>query len=111
MMRVLAGVRKVLIVNLTVPPNVNDPIAVPNNAVLADGVHRYPNAALVDWHSASAGHAEFFGEPSIHRTLQGAQAYADLIATYLGSDLGRDRIENPIIAADPTASLCHPGAT
>ena len=111
MMRVLAGVRKVLIVNLTVPPNVNDPIAVPNNAVLADGVHRYPNAALVDWHSASAGHAEFFGEDSIHLTLQGAQAYADLIATYLGSDLGRDRLENPINAADPTASLCHPGAT
>ena len=111
MMRVLAGVRKVLIVNLTVPPNVNDPIAVPNNGVLANGVQRYPNTALVDWHAASAGHAEYFGEDSIHLTLQGAQAYADLISTSLGSDLGRDRIENPIIAADPTASLCHPGTT
>jgi hypothetical protein len=111
MMRVLADVRKVSIVNLTIPPNVNDPIAVPNNAVLADGVQRYLNTALIDWHAASAGHAEFFGEDSIHLTLQGAQAYADLIATSLGSDLGRDPIENPIIAADPTASLCHPDAT
>jgi hypothetical protein len=111
MMQVLAGVRKILVLNLTVPPNVSDPIAVPNNAVLAARVQRYPNAALVDWHSASSGHPEFFGEDGIHLTLQGAQAYADLITTYLGSDLGRDRIENPIIAADPTASLCHPGAT
>jgi lysophospholipase L1-like esterase len=83
MMRALADVRKVLIVNLTVPSGVPDPIAVPNNAVLANGAQRYPNAVLVDWHAASANHAEFFGEDGTHLTLEGAQAYAALIASYL----------------------------
>ncbi len=83
MMRVLAGVRKVLVVNMTVPPDVNNPIAVPNNAMLAEGVRRYPNTVLVDWHAASAGHPEFVERDGIHLTLQGAQAYAELIATHL----------------------------
>ena len=83
MMEVLAGVRKVLVVNMTVPYGVNDPIAVPNNAMLAEGVRRYPNTVLVDWHAASAAHPEFVERDGIHLTLQGAQAYADLIATYL----------------------------
>ena len=83
MMRVLAGIGKVLIVNATVPPGVDTPIAVPNNHVLASGVQRYPNTVLVDWHAASANHPEFFGEDRTHLTLQGAQAYADLIAGYL----------------------------
>jgi hypothetical protein len=80
MMRVLSGVREVLVVNLTVPPGVEDPIAVPNNAVLADGVQRYPNTMLVDWHVASAGHPEFFGGDGTHLSLEGARAYAELIA-------------------------------
>ncbi len=84
LMQTLAGTRKVLIVNLTVPPQVEDPIAVPNNAVLASGVQRYPNGVLVDWRAASAGHPEFFGDDGIHLTLEGAQAYADLIAADLG---------------------------
>src|ERR671939_475428 len=84
MMQTLAGVNKVLIVNLTVPPRVPDPVAVPNNTVLADGVRRYPNAVLVDWHAVSADHPEFFAEDGIHLTLEGAQAYAKLIASSLG---------------------------
>jgi lysophospholipase L1-like esterase len=87
MMRVLVGVRKVLVVNATVPAGVPDPIAVPNNAVLADEVRRYPkNAVLVDWQAESAGHPEFFGEDGVHLTSQGAQAYADVIAARLGDD-------------------------
>ena len=87
MLRVLTGVRKVLIVNVTVPIGVPDPIAVPNNAVLADGVQRYPkNAVLVDWQAESAGHPEFFGDDGIHLTTEGAQAYAELIAARLGDD-------------------------
>jgi hypothetical protein len=83
MMQVLASVRKVLVVNMMVPHGVNNPIAVPNNAMLAERVRRYPNAVLVDWHAASAGHPEFVERDGIHLTLQGAQAYADLIATHL----------------------------
>lgn len=87
MMRALAGMRKVLVVNATVPAGVPDPIAVPNNAVLAAAVRRYPkNAVLVDWQAESASHPEFFGEDGVHLTSQGAQAYADLIAAHLGDD-------------------------
>jgi peptidoglycan/LPS O-acetylase OafA/YrhL len=77
MMRVLRGVRKVLIVNVTVPEGRS---WVPNNKVLADGVRRYPNkAVLVDWYGASVGHPEYFWD-GIHLTPQGARAYAYLIA-------------------------------
>lgn len=81
MMQTLANVPKVLIVNVTGPPV----LKAQNNAVLANGVHRYPNAVLVDWSSASANNPEFFAEDGLHLSLQGAQAYADLISTYLGS--------------------------
>jgi peptidoglycan/LPS O-acetylase OafA/YrhL len=77
MMRVLSGVRKVLVVTVTVPDSKS---WVPNNEVLGDGVRRYPNkAVLVDWYAASAGHPEYFWD-GIHLTPRGARAYADLIA-------------------------------
>ncbi len=83
MMGALSGVRKVLVVNLTVPPDVENPIAVPNDAVLAEGVGRYPNKAeLVDWYSASAGRPGYLWD-GIHLTFRGARAYADLIASHL----------------------------
>jgi hydrogenase maturation factor len=95
MMQVLAGVRKVLVVNMTVPTNVPDPIAVPNNAMLTDEVRRYPNAVLVDWQAEGAGHPEFFGEDGIHLTFQGAQAYAELIAVHLGDDAAEGLATSP----------------
>jgi hypothetical protein len=77
MMRSLRGTRKVLVVNVTVP---DGKTWVPNNEVLAAGVGRYPNrAVLVDWYAASAGHPEYFWD-GIHLTPRGARAYADLIA-------------------------------
>ena len=95
MMGVLEGVRKVLVVNLTIPPNVEDPVAVPNDAVLAEGVRRYPEkAVLVDWYSASAGHPEYFWD-GIHLTPQGARAYADLISSYVGEPEGSVTLPGP----------------
>src|SRR5919199_30782 len=88
MMRVLAGTPKVLIVTLTVPPGVENPVAASNNTVLIEGAQRYPNAVLVDWHGASANHPEYFSGDSTHLSLQGAQAYADLIASRLGRSEG-----------------------
>jgi peptidoglycan/LPS O-acetylase OafA/YrhL len=77
MMRVLRGVGMVLVVNVTVPDSYS---WAPNNEVLAEGVQRYPNrAVLVDWHGTSAGHPEYFWD-GIHLTPQGAQAYADVIS-------------------------------
>lgn len=86
MMGVLSDVREVLVVNLTVPSNVEeDPVIVPNNAVIADEVQRYPEkAVLVDWYSANVGHPEYVWD-GIHLTPEGASAYASLLASYLGS--------------------------
>jgi peptidoglycan/LPS O-acetylase OafA/YrhL len=79
MMRVLSGARRVLVVNVTIPDGKS---WVPNNEVLAEGVRRYPNrAVLVDWYAASAGHPEYFWD-GIHLTPRGARAYAELIAAY-----------------------------
>jgi peptidoglycan/LPS O-acetylase OafA/YrhL len=80
MMKVLSGTRMVLVVNTTVPEGYQ---FAPNNEVLADGVARYPNKAmLVDWHARSAGHPEYFWD-GLHLTPRGANAYARLIsATY-----------------------------
>jgi len=79
MMRVLSGAREILVVNTTVPDGYQ---WAPNNKVLADGVARYPNkAVLVDWHGASAGHPEYFWD-GLHLTPRGARAYAGLIAAY-----------------------------
>ncbi len=84
MMQVLDKVPKVLIVTLTVPPGVEDPIAMSNNTVLTDGVQRYPNTVLVDWQAASIDHPEYFSADNTHLSLQGAEAYAHLIAAHLG---------------------------
>ena len=76
MMRVLSGTREVLVVNTTVPDGHQ---WAPNNEVLAEGVARYPDkAVLVDWHAASAGHPGYFWD-GLHLTPQGARAYARLI--------------------------------
>jgi uncharacterized protein YceK len=89
LMGVLKDVRKVLVVNLTIPPDVEeDPVIVPNNAMLAEGVQRYLNkAVLVDWYSAGAGHPEYVWD-GIHLTPEGAEAYASLIASYLEGSKG-----------------------
>jgi hypothetical protein len=76
MMRVLAGVRRVVFVNVNVPRAWETP----NNDVLAEGVRRYPNAVLVDWYSASVDHPEYFVDDGVHLQVQGQQVYADLIA-------------------------------
>ena len=53
------------------------------NQALADGVKRYKNAVLVDWHTIAGDHPEFFWDDGIHLRPEGAQFYAQLIAGYL----------------------------
>jgi len=89
MMRVLAGVRKVVVVNVKVPR----PWEQRNNDMLAEGVRRYPNAVLVDWHAASANRPELFVDDGIHLQPEGQRVYADLIAAQLdvsSSEAGTD---------------------
>ena len=75
-MQALQGVRRVVFVTVKVPR----PWEGPNNAVLAAGVTRYPNAVLADWQAASAGRPDYFATDGIHLGAAGARAYAGLIA-------------------------------
>jgi lysophospholipase L1-like esterase len=79
MMDVLKGVKRVVIVNAKVPRPWEDQV----NQVLADGVKKYKNARLVDWHTIGDEHPEFFWDDGIHLRPEGAQYYAQLIAGYL----------------------------
>ncbi|HEX2912573.1 MAG TPA: acyltransferase family protein [Chloroflexia bacterium] len=78
MMAVLKDVRKVVFVNLKMPRSWE----APNNAILAAGVSRYPNAILVDWHGASVNRPDLFWDDGIHLRPAGAKVYASLIAAY-----------------------------
>jgi peptidoglycan/LPS O-acetylase OafA/YrhL len=76
MMSLLSGVPRVVVVDVKVPRAWEGP----NNAVLTDGVPRYPNAVLVDWNAASRGRPEWFWDDGIHLRPEGALVYAQLIA-------------------------------
>jgi peptidoglycan/LPS O-acetylase OafA/YrhL len=78
-MRILSGVDRVVFVNVAVPRAWEKP----NNEVIAEGVERYPNAVLVDWHSASADRPEIFYKDGYHLRPGGQRLYADLISSYL----------------------------
>lgn len=80
MMGLMTGVTRVVFVNLKVPRWWEGP----NNAVLAEGVTRYPNVALADWFSASVDHPEFFLD-GVHLRPEGVQAYAQLMAAYVAA--------------------------
>jgi hypothetical protein len=79
MMGVLKNASKVLVVNAKVPRPWEDEV----NQVLADGVKKYPNAKLIDWHDIAAAHPEFFWDDGIHLRPEGAAFYAQLIASNL----------------------------
>ena len=80
LMSVLRGVQRVLVVNT----RVTQPWETLVNSRLAAGVKRWPNAVLVDWHAASAGHGGLFWSDGTHLRPAGAQFYANLLATDLG---------------------------
>src|SRR5262245_7992580 len=78
MMRLLKG-HKVIIVNAKVPRAWEDQV----NQVLADGVKRYKNAVLIDWHTIGGDHPEYFYDDGLHLRPEGAQAYAQLVLAKL----------------------------
>jgi peptidoglycan/LPS O-acetylase OafA/YrhL len=78
-MRILSGVDRVVFVNVSVPRAWEEA----NNEVIAEGVERYPNTVLVDWHSAGADRAEIFYRDGYHLRPEGQRLYADLISSYL----------------------------
>jgi peptidoglycan/LPS O-acetylase OafA/YrhL len=78
-MVLLQDVPRVVFLTDKVPRKWQDP----NNNALTNGVPRYPNASLVEWHARSVGHPDWFGNDGIHLRPEGAKIYANLIATTL----------------------------
>ncbi|HEX3623736.1 MAG TPA: acyltransferase family protein [Acidimicrobiales bacterium] len=78
-MEVLKGARRVVVINDKVPR----PWEGPNNAMLADGVGRWPNAVLIDWHKQGAAHPELFADDGTHMGPTGVSIFVDLILANL----------------------------
>jgi peptidoglycan/LPS O-acetylase OafA/YrhL len=78
-MAVLADRRVVIFVNVRVPREWEGK----NNNTIADGVSRYANARLVDWHAWSASRPDAFYDDATHVKPEGAGLYAALIASAL----------------------------
>ena len=78
-MHILSGVDKVVFVNVKVPRSWEEP----NNEVIAEGVKRYPNAVMVDWHAASENHPEYFYSDGYHLRPKAQKVYADLLSSHL----------------------------
>ena len=76
MMQLVAGTRRVVFVNVKCPMAWEAAV----NEVLAAAVRRYPQAVLVDWHSASANRPELFWDDGVHLRPAGAKVYAALVA-------------------------------
>ena len=69
------GDRTVLFVNVTVPRRWEADV---NNALVQQsGIYGF---GIVDWHSASTGVAEYFGDDGVHLTATGATTFASVIA-------------------------------
>jgi hypothetical protein len=81
MMDVLSGVESVVFVSLRVPRSWEEG----NNAMLAEGVDRFANAALIDWHAISDSESAFFWQDGLHLRPAGAKVYAELIGSYAAS--------------------------
>ena len=80
LMQALAGVPRVFVLTVKVPR----PWEAPNNAVIVEGIARYPNTRLIDWHAASVDHPEFFWDDGIHLRPEGAAVYAALVRSQIG---------------------------
>jgi hypothetical protein len=83
MMTILSGASRVVFVNV----HVDRPWQDPNNAVLASGVTRYPNAVVADWATLAAQNPAWFGADGTHLAIDGpgADALAQLVATTLSN--------------------------
>ena len=76
MLKLVGGVRRVVLVNLHVPREWERN----NNDILRGESEGQPNVVLVDWSAASANHPEYFWDDGMHLRAYGARAYATLVA-------------------------------
>jgi len=78
-MDVLKGARRVVVINVKVPR----PWEPTNNAMFSDGVGRWPNAVLLDWHKHGAAHPELFADDGTHMGPTGVIIFVELILSDL----------------------------
>jgi hypothetical protein len=81
MMAILSGASRVVFVN----DHVDRPWQDSNNAVIAAGVARFPNAVMADWATLAGQNPGWFGPDGTHLAIDGpgADALASLITTTL----------------------------
>ncbi|MBP7688532.1 MAG: hypothetical protein KA765_11510 [Thermoflexales bacterium] len=84
LMQPLIDLPRVLVFNLKEPRKWETP----NNQVISEGVTRYPNAVLIDWHTYGVEHPELFGPDGIHIGAAGAKAYTALVIAQLSGFIG-----------------------
>ncbi len=80
MMKLLAGVAKVVVLNVRVNVAWQDPV----NALLAANVGHYPNVHLLDWFGYSASHPDWFYPDGTHLRPPGAAAYGAFVKAATG---------------------------
>jgi peptidoglycan/LPS O-acetylase OafA/YrhL len=79
MMRLLSGVKRVVLVNT----RVDRPWEQPDNDAIAAAVPRYPNTVLFDWYSAASQHPEFLVQDGVHLSTAGQAYYSLVLASKL----------------------------
>jgi len=71
----LEGTEKIILINARVPR----PWEAVVNETLSKVTKSYDNIKLIDWHSASAGHDDYFRSDGVHLESSGVEAYAEII--------------------------------
>ena len=77
----LGDAHRVIVVNTKVPRRWETRV----NATIADGLTRWPDVELVDWHTIAGSHPEWFADDQVHLNATGRAAYAELLAEVIGS--------------------------
>ncbi|MGH9263635.1 MAG: acyltransferase family protein [Acidimicrobiales bacterium] len=78
-MEVLSGAERVAVINVKVAR----PWEEPNNAMLREGVTRWPNAVLLDWHKHGSAHPQLFADDGTHMGPTGVAIFVELILAQL----------------------------
>lgn len=78
----LQGSAKILLVNTRVPKPWEGEV----NETLRLAAQSYPKTRLIDWHSASSGHKDYFYADGVHLTQVGVEAYGEMMVEALLSD-------------------------
>jgi lysophospholipase L1-like esterase len=77
----LANVKRVVILTMRVPGRASEQL---NNAVINNLPATHPNVSILDWHTLSKPHPEWFNSDGIHPNALGQDNYVALILQAIG---------------------------